>query len=92
MSRCCLLPLVVTKTVCPSTVCHERCFDFEGRKFCCNTICAAGCSGTTGSDCVVSVKGGGGDGCGRVGVGEWRGEDGTAFWCGPKCWGVHPAL
>ena len=75
MSRCCLLPLAVTKTVCPS-ICPERCFDFEGNKQCCNTICAAGCSGITGSDCVVSVKGGGGHG--RVGVrmdvGGWRWE------------------
>ena len=47
----------VTKTNCPS-VCPERCFGFEGSLFCCDTICAAGCRGTTESDCVVSVKGG----------------------------------
>ena len=48
---------IVTKTVCPS-VCPERCFDYESQMFCCNTKCAAGCSGgVTESDCVVSMKG-----------------------------------
>ena len=70
MSQYFLPPLPVTKTVCPS-ICPERCFDFEGSKFCCNTICVAGCSGTTGSDCVVSVKGGGTRVKGGLGIPFW---------------------
>ena len=50
----CVLP--VTKTVCPPH-CPERCSELDGDSFCCNTKCAAGCSGgLTESHCVVSVK------------------------------------